>query len=85
MPKLDSLKEDIATTREEWKNYFIILMAIATANVTMFYQVMVKNISLPLFFLVIVGVISLIIIAILMKLKRKKLEKYIRELEDLDE
>jgi hypothetical protein len=44
MSKKDKLKEEIGILRDDYKNYFIIFMAIITASFTSFYQVILKNV-----------------------------------------
>jgi len=84
MSKKDKIKEDINILRDEYKNYFIVIMTILTGSFTAFYQVVTSN--KPMFVLLIAtfGVILAIFIAILFKKKRLEIDKKLSLLEELE-
>ena len=84
MSKKDKLKEEIGILRDDYKNYFIIFMAIITASFTSFYQVILKNVPVWILFIAGIGLVSSIIVIGLMKRKRYEIDDKLDVLEELD-
>ena len=84
MSKKGKIKEDINILRDEYKNYFIVIMTILTGSFTAFYQVLTSN--KPMFVLIIatLGLMLSIFIAILFKKKRAEIDKKLTLLEELE-
>ncbi len=84
MSKKDSLKEKIATLREEFKSAFILFVTIITGSATVAYQTLLKNIPPVFGFLALSGFVVLVFIAIYMKKTKDKMDILIDDLEDLE-
>lgn len=70
--------------RDDYKNYFIIFMAIITASFTSFYQVILKNVPSWILFIAGIGVVSSIVVVGLMKKKRYEIDDKLDILEELE-
>jgi hypothetical protein len=84
MSKKDKLKEEIGILRDDYKNYFIIFMAIVTASFASFYQVILKNVPIWVLLIAAVGLISSIVVIGLMKKKRFEIDDKLDLLEELE-
>lgn len=84
MSKKDKIKEEIGMLRDDYKNYFIIFMAIITASFTSFYQVILKNVPSWILFIAGIGVVSSIVVVGLMKKKRYEIDDKLDILEELE-
>jgi len=83
MAKIDSIKEKINILRDDYRNLFILFMAIITGSFTIFYQVVIFKILLVYSLFGILGlVISLFILLKIVKLKYN-IDILINELEKL--
>jgi len=67
MPKIDSLKEELAVLREEYKNLFLYLLATLTGTITTFYQVLTKKVDFNIVFISLVGFIVATVILVLLR------------------
>ncbi len=83
MSKKDRLKEDIAILRDEYKNYFIVIMTILTGSFTTFYQVMMGDVPLLVLFIACSGVLLATFVTILFKRKRLKIDEKLAQLEEI--
>ena len=83
MPRIDSLKEELAVLREEYKNLFLYLLATLTGTITSFYQVLTKKVDFSILFISIVGFIVAIVIFRLLRKVRLKMDKDIKELGEI--
>ena len=81
MSKKDKLKEEITLLRDEYKNYFIVIMTLLTGSFTAYYQVIVGNV--PLFILLIgtFGFLLSLFVIILFKKRRLDIDKKLDDLE----
>lgn len=84
MSKKDKLKEEIGILRDDYKNYFIIFMAIVTASFTSLYQVILQNVPIWILFIAGMGMISTIFVIGLMKKKRYEIDEKLDILEELE-
>lgn len=84
MGKKDKIKEDISILRDEYRNYFIVIMTILTGSFTTFYQVMMGAVPLMILLVAISGVILAIFVAILFKRKRLSIDEKLAQLEEVD-
>jgi len=84
MSKKDKIKEDIAILRDEYKNYFIVIMTILTGSFTTFYQVMVKDTPIFVLFIATFGVVLALFVAILFKRKRLSIDEKLKQLEEIE-
>ena len=83
MAKIDSVKEKINILRDDYRNLFILFMAIITGSFTIFYQVVILKILLVYSLFGLTGlVISIFILLKIMKLKYN-IDILINELEKL--
>lgn len=71
--------------RDDNKHGFIVLMALATASVTVLFQVLVGGIKAVFSFLGITGFILLIPVFIWMKQNKEKIDALIKELGELND
>jgi len=83
MSKIDSLKEELAVLREEYKNLFLYLLATLTGTITTFYQVLTKKVDFNMVFISLVGFIVATVILVLLREVRIKMDKDIKELEEI--
>jgi len=83
MSKLDKTKEEISILRDEYKNYFIVIMTILTGSITAFYQVLISSKPIFVLFIATFGIILSVFIAILFKKKRLELDEKLEQLEEL--
>jgi len=81
MPKIDSLKEELAVLREEYKNLFLYLLATLSGTVTSFYQVLIQKVGIDILFVSIIGFIISIVLFFMIKKIRVKINKSIKQLE----
>jgi len=84
MSKKDRIKEDISILRDEYKNYFIVIMTIATGSFTTFYQVMMGTVPLFMSFIATSGVVLAVFVSILFKRKRLNIDKKLTQLEEME-
>lgn len=84
MSKKDKLKEEIGILRDDYKNYFIIFMAIITASFTSFYQVILKNVPIWILLIAAIGLIASVVVIGLMKKKRFEIDDKLDVLEELE-
>jgi len=84
MSKKDKIKEDIAILRDEYKNYFIVIMTILTGSFTTFYQVMMGDAPLFVLFIGISGVVLASFVAVLFKRKRLIIDENLALLEEIE-
>jgi len=83
MAKIDSVKEKINILRDDYRNLFILFMAVITGSFTIFYQVVILKILLVYSLFGLTGlVISIFILLKIMKLKYN-IDILINELEKL--
>jgi hypothetical protein len=85
MSKLDSLKEKINILRDDYRNMFIFFMAVLTGSFTIFFQVVVGQITILFTFIGIVGVVVSLFTLLKMKKIKFDIDLLIEELGDLDE
>ena len=83
MSKIDSLKEELAVLREEYRNLFWYLLATLTGTITTFYQVLTKKVDFNIVFISLVGFIVATVILVLLREVRIKMDKDIKELEEI--
>ena len=83
MSKIDSLKEELAVLREEYRNLFWYLLATLTGTITTFYQVLTKKVDFNTVFISLVGFIVATVILVLLREVRIKMDKDIKELEEI--
>ena len=83
MSKIDSLKEELAVLREEYRNLFWYLLATLTGTITTFYQVLTKKVDFNMVFISLVGFIVATVILVLLREVRIKMDKDIKELEEI--
>jgi len=84
MSKKDRIKEDVSILRDEYKNYFIVIMTILTGSFTTFYQVMMGAVPLLVLFVASSGVVLASFVAVLFKRKRLKIDKKLAQLEEME-
>ncbi len=84
MSKKDKIKEDISILRDEYKNYFIVIMTILTGSFTTFYQVMMGDAPFFVLFVGISGVILATFVTLLFKKKRLKIDEKLAQLEEIE-
>ena len=84
MSKKDKIKEDISILRDEYKNYFIVIMTILTGSFTTFYQVMMGTVPLMILFVAVSGIILAVFVAILFKRKRLSIDEKLAQLEEIE-
>ena len=83
MAKIDSIKEQINLLRDDYRNLFILFMAVITGSFTVFYQVIILKLILVYALIGLIGLsISLFILLKIVKIKHK-LEILIKKLEEL--
>ena len=83
MAKIDSIKEKINILRDDYRNLFILFMAIITGSFTVFYQVIILKLLIVYALIGIIGfVVSLFILLKIVKLKYN-IDILINELEEL--
>jgi len=83
MPPIDKIKEELAVLREEYKNLFILFLAIITGTVTTFYQVITGKIGINILLLSSIGLMASIFVLILIKKVREKIDQDLKDLGDL--
>jgi len=84
MSKKDKIKEDISILRDEYKNYFIVIMTILTGSFTTFYQVMMADVPLFLLYIAVSGLMLATFVAVLFKRKRLKIDEKLAQLEEME-
>ncbi|MDF1874228.1 hypothetical protein JHD48_00610 [Sulfurimonas sp. SAG-AH-194-I05] len=84
MSKKDKIKEDISILRDEYKNYFIVIMTILTGSFTTFYQVMMGTVPLMILLVGVSGVVLSIFVSILFKRKRLSIDEKLAQLEEIE-
>jgi len=84
MSKKDKIKEDIAILRDEYKNYFIVIMTILTGSFTTFYQVMMDDAPFFVLFIGMSGVILAAFVTLLFQKKRLKIDEKLAQLEEIE-
>ena len=84
MSKKDKIKEDISILRDEYKNYFIVIMTILTGSFTTFYQVMMGTVPLMILFVAVSGVVLATFVTVLFKRKRLSIDEKLAQLEEID-
>jgi len=72
-----------AVLREEYKNLFLYLLATLTGTITTFYQVLTKKVDFNMVFISLVGFIVATVILVLLREVRIKMDKDIKELEEI--
>ena len=73
----------LAVLREEYKNLFLYLLATLTGTITTFYQVLTKKVDFNMVFISLVGFIVATVILVLLREVRIKMDKDIKELEEI--
>jgi len=73
----------LAVLREEYKNLFLYLLATLTGTITTFYQVLTKKVDFNMVFISLVGFIIATVILVLLREVRIKMDKDIKELEEI--
>ncbi len=84
MSKKDKIKEDISILRDEYKNYFIVIMTILTGSFTTFYQVMMGDAPFFVLFVGTSGVVLATFVTLLFKKKRLKIDEKLAQLEEIE-
>ena len=79
----DSIKEELATLREEYKNLFLYLLATLTGTFTSFYQVLTHKVELHILIVSALGFVASVFIMLLIKRLRLKMDKDIKKLGEL--
>lgn len=85
MSKVDSLKEKINILRDDYRNMFIFFMAVLTGSFTVFFQVVVGQISILYTFIGIIGVIVSLFTLLKMQKIKFDIDLLIEDLGELDE
>lgn len=85
MPKIDSLKEKINILRDDYRNMFIFFMTVLTGSFTIFFQVVVGQITVLYTFIGIIGIVVSLFTLLKMKKIKYDIDLLIEELGDLDE
>ena len=73
----------LAVLREEYRNLFWYLLATLTGTITTFYQVLTKKVDFNMVFISLVGFIVATVILVLLREVRIKMDKDIKELEEI--
>ena len=73
----------LAVLREEYRNLFWYLLATLTGTITTFYQVLTKKVDFNMVFISLVGFIIATVILVLLREVRIKMDKDIKELEEI--
>lgn len=84
MSKKDKIKEDINILRDEYKNYFIVMMTMLTGSFTAFYQVMTSDKPIYVLLIATFGVMVSMFVAILFKKKRSEIDQKLNMLEEIE-
>jgi hypothetical protein len=84
MSQKDRLKEDISILRDEYKNYFIVIMTILTGSFTAFYQVMMGDVPLLTLFVAGSGLVLASFVTILFKRKRLNIDEKLAQIEEIE-
>lgn len=79
----DSIKEELATLREEYRNLFLYLLATLTGTFTSFYQVLTAKVELHILIVSALGFVASVFIMLLIKRLRLKMDKDIKKLGEL--
>ena len=74
----------LAVLREEYRNLFWYLLATLTGTITTFYQVLTKKVDFNMVFISLVGFIIATVILVLLREVRIKMDKDIKELEEIE-
>ena len=83
MNKIESIKEELAVLREEYKNIFIFLLAMLTGSFTSFYQVLAGKVEFHILILSALGLVTSVFIMVFIKKIRLKMDDNIKKLEEL--
>jgi len=83
MYNTESIKEELAVLREEYKNIFIFLLAMLTGSFTSFYQVLIGKVEFHILILSALGFVTSIFIMLFIKKIRLKMDENIKKLEEL--
>ena len=84
MAKIEALKEELATLREEYKSLFLYLLATITGTVTSFYQVVTGKVDLYILVLSVLGFVSATFIMLLIKRVRIEIDNDIKKLGEIE-
>ena len=81
MAKIDKIKEEISLLRDEYKNYFIVIMTLLTGSFTAYYQALIGNVPLYVLLVATFGFVLSIFVLIIFKKRRAEIDKKLDELE----
>jgi len=84
MVKIEAVKEELATLREEYKSLFLYLLATVTGMVTSFYQVVTGKVDLYILVLSVLGFVSATFIMLLIKKVRLEIDNDIKKLGEIE-
>ncbi len=84
MAKIEAVKEELATLREEYKSLFLYLLATVTGMVTSFYQVVTGKVDLYILVLSVLGFVSATFIMLLIKKVRLEIDNDIKKLGEIE-
>ena len=84
MAKIEAVKEELATLREEYKSLFLYLLATVTGMVTSFYQVVTGEVDLYILVLSVLGFVSATFIMLLIKKVRLEIDNDIKKLGEIE-
>jgi predicted ABC-type exoprotein transport system permease subunit len=84
MSRKDYLKEEIGVLKEEYRNFFLILLAVGTGSFASFYQVLLRIVPVWIAVVGLVGIVVTLFIAIMIQKKRHDLDEKLNELEEIE-
>ncbi len=84
MSRKDYLKAEIGVLKEEYRNIFLIFLAVGTGSFASFYQVLLSIVPKWIAIIGIVGIVLTLFIAIMIQKKRHDIDAKLSELEEIE-
>jgi predicted ABC-type exoprotein transport system permease subunit len=84
MSRKDYLKEEIGVLKEEYRNIFLIFLAVGTGSFASFYQVLLSVVPIWIAVVGIAGIVLTLFVAIMIQKKRHDIDAKLSELEEME-
>jgi len=81
---MDYIKEEIGVLKEEYRNIFLIFLAIGTGSFASFYQALLHVVPIWITVVGLAGIMVALFVAIMIQKKRHEIDERLHELEEME-